>query len=272
MQVITEITQLRKALSSLRQGSIALVPTMGYLHEGHLALVAAAKAQNDTVVMSIFVNPTQFGPNEDFESYPRDLARDSKLAAEAGVDFIFAPSVEEIYPVNGSVVLQAGAMASKLCGASRPTHFDGVVQVVAKLFNIVQPTRAYFGQKDAQQLAIIETMVRDFNFPIEICAVPIVREADGLAKSSRNVYLTKEQRDKAPAIYKELTRLQQGKQTREATKEAIERATGGKIDYLTKLAYPDLTEPTASTKRFVLAVAVFVGKTRLIDNIIWEVV
>lgn len=272
MKVLTTIEALRAELAPLRKQSIGLVPTMGYLHEGHLALVAAAKQANAIVVMSIFVNPTQFGPNEDFESYPRDLARDCQLAEQAGVTFVFAPNVEEMYPMQGSVVVQAGAMARELCGKSRPTHFDGVVQVVAKLFNIVQPTRAYFGQKDAQQLAIIETMVRDFNFPIEICPVAIVREADGLAKSSRNVYLTEEQRAKAPAIFKELTRIQQGQQTIAEARIAIEQATGGKIDYLTQLSYPDLAAPTASTKHLVLAVAVFIGKTRLIDNIIWEVV
>ena len=173
---------------------------MGYLHEGHLTLAQTARVENDVVVMSIFVNPTQFGPNEDFESYPRDLPRDTALAESVGVDIVFAPSVEEMYPQDGGIRLHTGEQATILCGASRPGHFDGVLQVVSKLFHLTLPTRAYFGQKDAQQVAIIATMVRDFNFPLEMRVVPIVREEDGLAKSSRNVYLSESERQEAPAI------------------------------------------------------------------------
>lgn len=202
MNVLTTIAELREVvqMAKYNRQSIGLVPTMGFLHEGHLTLAANARRENELVIMSIFVNPTQFGPNEDFESYPRDLPRDTELAKSAGVDYIFAPSVEEMYPHNGGISIRAGRQAHILCGASRPGHFDGVLQVVAKLFNLVQPDRAYFGQKDAQQVAIIQTMVRDYNFPVTIRVVPVVREEDGLAKSSRNVYLTAEERSQAPAI------------------------------------------------------------------------
>ena len=203
MKVVKTIAELKDIVHSVKaQGqTIGLVPTMGYLHEGHLTLATKASQDNDVVMMSIFVNPTQFGPNEDFDSYPRDLPRDVKLAQSVGVDVIFAPSVEEMYPTDGGIRIYAGRQATILCGASRPGHFDGVLQVVAKLFHLAEPTRAYFGQKDAQQVAIISTMVRDFNFPLDICVVPVVREEDGLAKSSRNVYLTEQDRREAPAIY-----------------------------------------------------------------------
>ena len=280
MQVITTIKELRQIVKSIKSNgqTIGLVPTMGYLHEGHLTLATDAKNENDVVVMSIFVNPTQFGPNEDFESYPRDLPRDTALAASVGVDYIFAPSVEEMYPTNGSVVLRAGRQAELLCGASRPGHFDGVLQVVAKLFHLIEPTRAYFGQKDAQQVAIIQTLVRDFNFPLELRTVPIVREQDGLAKSSRNVYLTAEERAKAPAIYASLQiameQLITGKCVEEAIEVAkahIETETGGRIDYLQMLTYPDLTPVTENTTDVLLAVAVYIGKTRLIDNVMFSI-
>lgn len=206
MRVVTTIQALAEEINAAKQAhqTIGLVPTMGYLHEGHLTLAQTARAENDVVVMSIFVNPTQFGPNEDFESYPRDLPRDTALAQSVGVDIMFAPSVEEMYPHDGGIRIQAGEQATILCGASRPGHFDGVLQIVSKLFHLAQPTRAYFGQKDAQQVAIIATMVRDFNFPLEIRVVPIVREEDGLAKSSRNVYLSETERQEAPAIYEAL--------------------------------------------------------------------
>lgn len=202
MNVLTTIAELREVvqMAKYNRQSIGLVPTMGYLHEGHLTLASNARSENDLIIMSIFVNPTQFGPNEDYESYPRDLPRDTELAKSVGVDYIFAPSVEEMYPHNGGISIRAGRQAHILCGASRPGHFDGVLQVVAKLFNLVQPDRAYFGQKDAQQVAIIQTMVRDYNFPVTIRVVPVVREEDGLAKSSRNVYLSAVERSQAPAI------------------------------------------------------------------------
>ncbi|MEC1179073.1 pantoate--beta-alanine ligase [Metasolibacillus meyeri] len=279
MKVVTKITELKQFVQQAKkeQKSIGLVPTMGYLHDGHLTLARTAKANNDVVIMSIFVNPTQFGPNEDFESYPRDLPRDTELAQSAGVDLIFAPSVEEMYPADSGIKLLAGRQATILCGASRPGHFDGVVQVVAKLFHLAEPTRAYFGQKDAQQVAIIETMVRDFNFPLEITTIPIVREEDGLAKSSRNVYLTEQERAEAPAIYVALNLAKahflQTKNAGEAialAEKHIAENTAGRLDYLQLLSYPDLATITARTEKFLLATAVYIGNTRLIDNLIFS--
>lgn len=280
MKVVTTIAELKQFVQQTKkeQKTIGLVPTMGYLHDGHLTLARTAKADNDVVIMSIFVNPTQFGPNEDFESYPRDLPRDTELAQSAGVDVIFAPSVEEMYPADGGIKLLAGRQATILCGASRPGHFDGVVQVVAKLFHLAEPTRAYFGQKDAQQVAIIETMVRDFNFPLEIKTIPIVREEDGLAKSSRNVYLSEQERAEAPAIFAALNvakahflQTQNAEEAIALAEQHIAENTAGRIDYLQLLSYPDLAEITAQTNKFLLAVAVYIGKTRLIDNLIFQI-
>ncbi|WP_339215770.1 pantoate--beta-alanine ligase [Solibacillus sp. FSL W8-0372] len=277
MIILSTIAELRKAVVNAKSSkqSIGLVPTMGYLHEGHLTLAKNAREENDVVVMSIFVNPTQFGPNEDFESYPRDLERDTKLAASVGVDYIFAPSVEEMYPHDGGIYIRAGRQAQTLCGASRPSHFDGVLQVVAKLFNLVQPDRAYFGQKDAQQVAIIQTMVRDYNFPVELRVVPVVREGDGLAKSSRNVYLSSIERMQAPVIQQALQiaklELMDSGDVDHALAQAtkiIEDNTAGKIDYLSILTYPDLKEVDENSDQILLAAAVYIGKTRLIDNLI----
>ena len=280
MQVIHTVAELRDVIANIRavHKTIGLVPTMGFLHEGHLTLASEAKRENDIVVMSIFVNPTQFGPSEDFESYPRDLPRDVALAESVGVDYIFAPSVEEMYPTDGGIYIRAGRQAELLCGASRPGHFDGVLQVVAKLFNLVQPNRAYFGQKDAQQVAIIQTMVRDYNFPLKVCTVPIVREQDGLAKSSRNVYLSEQDRAQSVSIYAALQLAKQhfldGASADEAIHSAtkyIETHTAGTIDYVEMLTYPDLTPVTADTKEVLLAAAVYIGKTRLIDNVMFNV-
>ncbi|WPK11698.1 pantoate--beta-alanine ligase [Lysinibacillus louembei] len=280
MKVVTTIAELKQFVQQTKkeQKTIGLVPTMGYLHDGHLTLARTAKADNDVVIMSIFVNPTQFGPNEDFESYPRDLPRDTELAQSAGVDVIFAPSVEEMYPADGGIKLLVGRQATILCGASRPGHFDGVVQVVAKLFHLAEPMRAYFGQKDAQQVAIIETLVRDFNFPLEIKTIAIVREEDGLAKSSRNVYLSEQERAEAPAIFAALNIAKAHFLQTQNAQEAIALAdkhittnTAGRIDYLQLLSYPDLAAITAQTNKFLLAVAVYIGKTRLIDNLIFQI-
>jgi len=279
MRVVTTITELKSIIRQAKSEgkSIGLVPTMGYLHEGHLALASKAGEENDLVVMSIFVNPTQFGPNEDFESYPRDLARDTKLAESVGVDIIFAPSVEEMYPEDGGITIKAGRQSEILCGASRPGHFDGVLQVVTKLFHLAEPTRAYFGQKDAQQVAIIQTLVRDYNFPVEIRTLPIVREADGLAKSSRNVYLTDSERAVAPAINEALIVAKEEfllKGNADAAiklaSRHIETKTSGKIDYIELLSYPDLKTVTEKTEHFLIAAAVYIGKTRLIDNILFS--
>src|SRR5215212_2720932 len=206
MQTFTTIAEYRAARQALgARETVGLVPTMGYLHTGHLALVAAARAANDRVVVSIFVNPTQFGPHEDFARYPRDEARDLALLDAAGVDWVFLPSVDEMYPQPYYSYVDVRTITERLEGAMRPGHFLGVATVVAKLFNIVQPTRAYFGQKDAQQVTVIRQMVRDLNFPLEIVVCPIVREPDGLAMSSRNVYLDADQRKAATVLYRSLS-------------------------------------------------------------------
>ncbi len=269
------IADLKKGINEAKTTgkSIGFVPTMGYLHEGHMSLANQAREENDFVVMSIFVNPAQFGPNEDLDKYPRDLNRDIKMAKEAGVDLLFFPQVNEMYPQDGGITIRAGAQANVLCGASRPGHFDGVLKVVTKLFHLVEPTRVYFGQKDAQQLAIIETLVRDYNFPLEVRRVPTVRESDGLAKSSRNVFLSEQERQEAPSIhqaiqlglehYKEHQNVEEAKKV---TKQHIENSTSGNIDYVELLSYPDLTNDISSNSSVILAVAVFFEKARLIDN------
>jgi pantoate--beta-alanine ligase len=269
------IADLKKGINEAKTSgkSIGFVPTMGYLHEGHMSLAYQAREENDFVVMSIFVNPAQFGPNEDLDKYPRDLDRDIKMAKEAGVDLLFFPQVNEMYPQDGGITIRAGAQANVLCGASRPGHFDGVLKVVTKLFHLVEPTRVYFGQKDAQQLAIIETLVRDYNFPLEVRRVPTVRESDGLAKSSRNVFLSEQELQEAPSIhqaiqlglehYKEHQNVEEAKKV---TKQHIENSTSGNIDYVELLSYPDLTNDISSNSSVILAVAVFFEKARLIDN------
>ena len=275
--IVHTIQELQQLLNDhRRQGrTVGFVPTMGFLHEGHLSLVEQARQQNDVVVMSIFVNPAQFGPGEDFEAYPRDAARDAGLAAEAGVDILFMPTPEEMYPQEGGIRILPGSQAAELCGASRPGHFDGVLKVVLKLFNIVDPNRSYFGLKDAQQLAIIETFVRDFNLRTTIVRVPTVREQDGLAKSSRNVHLTEVERQEAPAIQQALQKgallvaegLSAG-EIEQQVAEAIVTNSSGSIDYVSLLAYPALTKDIDQTNEVIIACAVKFSKTRLIDNII----
>ncbi|RAZ70197.1 pantoate--beta-alanine ligase [Planococcus maitriensis] len=274
MQVINTVKDLRNWVRSTKGSgqSIGLVPTMGFLHEGHLSLVESAKSENGQVVISIFVNPAQFGPNEDYDRYPRDFERDSKLAEKAGVDVVFAPSAEEMYPRESQITMAAGALANVMCGKSRPGHFNGVLKVVTKLFHLVQPDTAYFGQKDAQQLAIIESLVRDFDFPLEIRRIDTVREQDGLAKSSRNVYLSETERAEAPKLYQALqvgvTAARDGKDPIPGMARFIESATSGTIDYIELLSYPDLTEEPNG--QAILALAVQFQKARLIDNIIFN--
>lgn len=275
LEIITTLKDLAAWVQTTKQqgDSIGLVPTMGFLHEGHISLVDMAKAENTKVVMSIFVNPAQFGPNEDFDRYPRDLERDSKLAAEAGTDVIFAPSAEEMYPRESHIQLTAGPLANVLCGAKRPGHFDGVLKVVTKLFHLVQPDRAYFGQKDAQQLAIIESLVEDFNFPLAIRRGETVREEDGLAKSSRNVYLSETERQEAPHLRKALLLGEQAVLSNEDAVQSmtayLEREVSGKIDYIELLSYPDLDHNVQGLA--ILALAVQFEKARLIDNIIFPI-
>lgn len=277
MQILTKIEDIRQELLVIRTSAkkIALVPTMGYLHEGHLSLVDVAKVNADVVVMSIFVNPTQFAPNEDLMRYPRDIERDERLAWERGVDYIFHPEVAEMYPDPYFTYVVTEQLAKVLCGISRPTHFRGVTTVVAKLFNIIQPDVAVFGQKDAQQAVIVKQMVRDLNFPIQIIVAPIVRESDGLAMSSRNVYLTPEERQQAPIIFNALQAarenvkngLTDANQLRDQICKIIQTSPLARIDYVEIIDDQTLTPVETVKPGTFAAVAVYYGKTRLIDNI-----
>ncbi len=278
MQTILSATQLT-ALSKQahRFGKrVGFVPTMGALHQGHLSLVRAARTQCDVVVVSIFVNPTQFGPNEDFTRYPRTLDADSAMLAAEKTDYLFFPSVEEIYPQGAATWVEVETLSGKLDGVSRPGHFRGVTTVVAKLFNIVQPDAAYFGQKDAAQAANIRKMVRDLKFDVEIVVCPIVREADWLAMSSRNVYLQGEQRKQALVLSRALQRVQEltagGEKSSDkliaAGKEVMAAEPAVKLDYFV-IVNPETLEPVADVCQGVLvAVAAYVGITRLIDNVV----
>lgn len=279
--IIKTIKQLREYLDKHRKlgKTIGLVPTMGFLHEGHLSLIHKAKAENDIVVMSDFVNPTQFAPNEDFESYPRNIERDEQLATAAGADVIFYPSVEEMYPDRSSTFVEVeGDITKVLCGASRPSHFRGVTTVVAMLFNIVQPQKAYFGQKDAQQAAVLIKMVTDLHMNIELIVCPIVREKDGLAMSSRNTYLSEEERAQAVILNKALSEAKIAfdsgetnvEKLKQQIKNKINEAPLADIDYVSVYEYPSLKTIETIKNKALAAVAVRFGKTRLIDNIILE--
>ena len=279
--VLNSIEDIKRFIKNAKSkgNTVGFVPTMGFLHKGHLSLIEKAREENDIVVVSIFVNPTQFGPNEDFETYPRDMESDTKLAREAGADVIFNPSVLEIYPGESSTWVNVeGDITSVLCGASRPTHFRGVTTVVNMLFNIVEPTKAYFGQKDAQQAAVLTKMVRDLHMNLELVICPIVRESDGLALSSRNTYLSDEERAQATILNKSLqlaveAYLQGEKETIkliEIIKNSITTMPLAEIDYVSIYAYPTLSEIKTINQTAIAAVAVKFGKTRLIDNVILE--
>ncbi|REK62194.1 MAG: pantoate--beta-alanine ligase [Brevibacillus sp.] len=279
MLQVPTIAELRRLVGEARrQGKrIGFVPTMGYLHDGHLSLVKKARETCDFVVMSIFVNPLQFGPNEDFDRYPRDLERDRELARSAGVDLLFTPSVEEMYPRQVLTTVSVAQVSEPLCGQSRPGHFDGVATVVLKLFQIVQPDAAFFGQKDVQQLAVISQMVEDLSVPVQIVPCPIVREPDGLAMSSRNVYLSPEERQQATVLYRSLKQadawLKEGVPLDEIKQRMAEMITAeplAEIDYVEVLTYPRLTPvDTASPgQQLIFALAVRFGRTRLIDNML----
>ncbi|OCA90905.1 pantoate--beta-alanine ligase [Bacillus sp. FJAT-27225] len=280
MKKIEQIVELRKQLTQhKREGrSIGFVPTMGFLHEGHQALIQKARAENDIVVLSIFVNPLQFGPNEDFDAYPRDLERDLTVARNAGVDYVFAPAASEIYPSRPTVKVAVEARTDVLCGKSRPGHFDGVATVLTKLFSIVQPDKAYFGLKDAQQVAVVDGLINDFNFPVQLVAVDTVREEDGLAKSSRNVYLTEEERKEAPALYRALKEGREAFENGEKNpdkvidiiKGIIERETNGQIDYVEIYRYPSLEPVEKIEGKCIIALAVRFSGARLIDNILLD--
>jgi pantoate--beta-alanine ligase len=279
--VITKIKDMQTAMQQYRREgkTIGFVPTMGYLHEGHVALIKKAREENDIVALSVFVNPLQFGPNEDFERYPRDLERDQRIAKEHGVDVFFSPDVKEMYPHPLSVQVVVKERVDVLCGKSRPGHFDGVATVLTKLFHIVMPDRAYFGLKDAQQVAVVDGLIRDFHFPIQLVAVPTVREEDGLAKSSRNVYLSPEERKEAPALYKALLQakaaVENGERNAEAVcalvKQYIQTHTHGEIDYAEIYSYPDLKPLETLAGKVIIAVAVRFANARLIDNIILDI-
>lgn len=275
---ITTISEMNQVIQVLKkeQKQIGFVPTMGALHDGHLSMVKTALANNDITVVSVFVNPLQFGPNEDFDAYPRDIDRDQEKLEVLDADYIFCPSVSEMYPEPLTISLKVNRMGEVLEGAKRPGHFDGVVTVVNKLFNIIRPDTAYFGKKDAQQLAIIEKMVAEFNHPIEIIGVDTIRESDGLAKSSRNVYLTEQERQEAVHLYQSLLKAKELYDTGErksatiidAIQKYLTENTSGSIEDIAVYSYPELVEQTQITNQIFISLAVKFSKARLIDNII----
>ncbi|HBA88596.1 MAG TPA: pantoate--beta-alanine ligase [Geobacter sp.] len=275
MIVINSVAQMQQYARE-HHGQIALVPTMGYLHEGHASLMVEARRRAAVVVMSIFVNPTQFGVNEDLDSYPRDLERDKRVASEAGVDVIFAPTAADMYPAGYQSYLNVEGLTTELCGASRPGHFRGVTTVVAKLFNIVAPKLAIFGKKDFQQLAVIRRMAIDFNMDLEIVGMPIVRESDGLALSSRNARLDATQRKQALCLSRSIAAAREafnaGEQSVAALRDkalaVIEKESGAEVDYLEFRDQDTLLPLEKADQRTLLALAVRVGSVRLIDNTI----
>ena len=277
MQVTKTVEETRKQIKQWKKEgkTIGLVPTMGFLHEGHASLIRKCREQNDIVVVSDFVNPTQFGPNEDLEAYPRDFERDSKLCESLGADLIFAPSPEDMYH-DPHAFVSIDTLSETLCGKTRPIHFRGVQTVVLKLFHIVTPDRAYFGQKDAQQLAVIKRMVKDLNVDTEIIGCPIIREEDGLAKSSRNTYLSADERQAALVLSRSLKIGKQlvdaGEKSAKAVKDAITAEINkeplAKIDYVDVVDFDTITPVDEIKGTTLVAIAVYIGKTRLIDNFI----
>ena len=277
MKLVTSIDELRKEVKEWKKSglTVGLVPTMGFLHEGHKSLIHRAVAENDKVVVSNFVNPSQFGPNEDYESYPRDQKKDFELCENEGAAIMFAPTPEEMY-CDPKAYVAINDLSEKLCGKTRPIHFKGVCTVVSKLFNIVTPDRAYFGQKDAQQLIIIKKMVKDLNFGIEIVGCPIIREADGLAKSSRNTYLNDEERKAALCLSKSIKKAKElvaggnddAVSVVNEMKAVINEEKLAKIDYVEAVSEETLEPVEKLSKGNLVAMAVYIGKTRLIDNFI----
>ncbi len=279
MKIVAETEEVREQVRQWRKEglSVGLVPTMGYLHEGHKSLIDKAVQQNDRVVVSVFVNPIQFGPGEDLATYPRDLERDAALCEAAGASLIFHPEKENMYFDDFCTFVDMDGLTKGLCGKTRPTHFRGVCTVVSKLFHIVQPDRAYFGQKDAQQLAVIRRMVRDLNFDLEIVGCPIIREEDGLAKSSRNTYLSQEERAAAVILHKGLLRGEEMIRNGERDVSAVIREITGiieseplaKVDYVEVVDFDRIEKIDTIEGNVLAAVAVYIGKTRLIDNFIY---
>ncbi|NFN18317.1 pantoate--beta-alanine ligase [Clostridium botulinum] len=276
-----EICEIRKVIKDWKKEelSIGYVPTMGFLHEGHESLIKRAVKENDKVVVSIFVNPTQFGPNEDYDSYPRDINKDLELCKNAGASIVFNPSPEEMYFDNNSTSIGASSLTNVLCGLKRPGHFDGVCLVVSKFFNIITPDRAYFGQKDAQQVAVIKRMVRDLNMDIEIVPCPIIREEDGLAKSSRNTYLSQKERNAALILNRSLLKaketLENGERkaniVKNIIKDSINSEQLAKIDYVELVDNNSLENIEFIDRDILVAIAVYIGKTRLIDNFTFSI-
>lgn len=280
--LIEKIDGIRKIVKQWKKEDLTIgyVPTMGALHEGHESLIKKAIQENDKVVVSVFVNPTQFGPNEDFDSYPRDIEKDLKLCKNANVDIVFHPEPEEMYYKNQTTSVHVAHLTDVLCGAKRPGHFDGVCLVVSKFFNIVTPDKAYFGQKDAQQVAVLKRMVRDLNIDVKIVSCPIIREEDGLAKSSRNSYLSPDERRAALVLSRSLKTAKEkldagernGKKLKEIITAQIIKEPLARIDYVEIMDSEDLTSINDDIQKNVLvAIAVFIGSTRLIDNFIYEV-
>jgi pantoate--beta-alanine ligase len=277
LQTVTTVGELRTQIQAARQRglSVGLVPTMGALHEGHASLVRQARLETGYVVVTIFVNPTQFGPNEDLDRYPRQLAQDTEICRRERADLLFVPSKERVYPPGFTTYVEVHGLQAVLCGQSRPHHFRGVATVVAKLFNMVQPDIAYFGQKDAQQVRILQQMVRDLNFPVEIRVCPTVREADGLAMSSRNAYLTPEQRSHATVLHRALQLAQEMVRQGESDpgnviqtmKDFIHKTPGAELDYAEVVDYATLQPATRLQGELLIALAVKFGTTRLIDNV-----
>lgn len=280
MKVVKTIKEVREQVNAWRKEglTVGLVPTMGYLHEGHQSLIRKSVEQNDRTVVSVFVNPIQFGPNEDLEAYPRDLNRDMQAVEEAGGNLIFNPEPSEMYPSHFTSFIDTTETTELLCGAVRPIHFRGVCTVVGKLFNIVKPDRAYFGQKDAQQLATIRRFVRDLDFDIEIVPCPIIREEDGLAKSSRNTYLNPAERQAALILSKSLKLGQQAIEAGERNAEAIiniiktnlQTEPLARVDYVEVVDFANIQRVDKIEGETLVAIAVYIGKTRLIDNFIWK--
>ena len=281
MEIITTKAAMQKRARELKSAgkTIGFVPTMGYLHDGHLKLVNQSVSSDDISVMSIFVNPLQFGPGEDFDAYPRDHERDKQLAQKAGIDILFLPEREEMYNSELSLNLTVIKRTDVLCGKSRPGHFDGVATVLVKLFNLIFPDNVYFGLKDAQQIAVVDSMISQFDFPINLVAVETDREADGLARSSRNVYLSQEERQQAPYLYKALVEGEQAIRNgergilsvTELVKAYIEENTSGLVDYIEVLSFPELQPIQYFRGKIIIAIAVKFSKARLIDNLILEV-
>lgn len=281
MNISNSITDVREYVSKwkLEGLKIGFVPTMGYLHEGHKSLIDRAVKENDRVVVSIFVNPTQFGPKEDLANYPRDLERDASLCSDSGVDLIFAPEVDEMYFDDFCSFVDMEGLTKELCGKSRPIHFRGVCTIVCKLFNIVSPDNAYFGEKDAQQLAVIKRMVRDLNFNVNIIGCPIVRENDGLAKSSRNTYLNDEERKAATILNKALklgkealdNGLRECSELVDIINKEIQLEPLAKVDYVEVVDSSSMGNLDIIKNNVLVAIAVYIGKTRLIDNFTYEI-